>query len=108
LSSNYLFIFVLNLAVEFVIALAFLHVRFWKRILVMEVLLNIATHPVLWWVLPKLPGPYVVNLCAAEVVVAAMEVSLALLFFRAHFERARIVAAVLTANVTTFLMTFVV
>jgi len=104
--SSYLFVFTLNLAVEYVIALAILDARFWKRIIVMELLLNLATHPLLWWALPKLPGTYLVNLFGAEILVAVVEISLALLFFRAHFKRARIVAAVLVANLVTFLMTF--
>lgn len=108
MTSSYLFIFTLNLSVEFAIALAILDTRLWKRIFVMELLLNLATHPLLWWVLPRMPGPYLINLCIAETLVVMAEVSLAVLFMRAHFKRGRIVAAVFAANLATFLMTFLV
>lgn len=105
--SSYPIVFFLNLGVEFVILLAILNAKFWKRILVMAFLLNLATHPLLWWLLPKMPGAWLVNLLIAEAIVFGVEVSMGTMFFRAHYSRTKLATAIVAANLATFLMTFI-
>ncbi len=103
----YLLTFLLNYAVELLIAAAILGKK-WAIVAGAVLLLNFATHPLLWWLLPKMPGAYLVNLLLAEILVAAVEIALGILLLGKYFKRPRIFGAILTANVTTFLMTFVV
>lgn len=105
--SSYPLVFLLNLGVEAVILLAMLDAKFWRRILVMAFLLNLATHPLLWWLLPMIPGTWLVNLLIAEAIVFGVEASLGMMFFRAHYSRSRLVTAIVAANLATFLMTFI-
>jgi hypothetical protein len=104
--NSYPFVFLLNLSVEYAILLAILSAKFWKRIFVMALLLNLATHPLLWWILPRIPGTWLINLLIAELFVFGVEIGLGMMFFRAHYSRARVITAVAAANLATFLMTF--
>ncbi len=104
---RYLFIFTLNYAVELMITAAILG-KHWGRIAATVLVLNLTTHPVLWWLLPKLPGAYLINLLLAETCIAAAETGLGILLLGKKFKRSRIIGAVLSANLATFLMTFVV
>lgn len=104
--SSYPLVFLLNLGVEAAVLLALLDVKHWKRILVMALLLNLATHPMLWFLMPELPGPWITKLLIGEVLVFGAEMALGLAFFRSHHSRARVLTAIGCANLATFLMTF--
>lgn len=101
--------FCLTWAVESATVYPFLRRAGWRRILAVELVLNLATHPLLWFGLLRLPGPYLRNLFVAEALVAAVETSLAVLLYRGlGMSRLRIATAVVVANAVTFLMTFLV
>ena len=105
--TRYLFIFTLNYAVELMITAAILG-KHWGRVAAVVLVLNLVTHPIFWWLLPKVPGAYLINLLLAETLIAAMETGLGILLLGNNFKRSRIIGAVLSANLATFLMTFLV
>lgn len=106
--SFYPFVFLLNLAVEAAVLLAILGGKHWKRILAMALLLNLSTHPLFWLLFPRLPGPWIMKLLIGEALVFGLEMALAVYFFRSRYSRARVLTAVVCANLATFLMTFLV
>ena len=106
--SFFPYAFFLNLTVEALVLLVGIGVRHWKRILPMALLLNLATHPLFWFLFPQLPGPWLEKMIIGEALVFVTEMTLAILLFRSQFSRVRVLAVVFCANLVTFLMTFIV
>jgi hypothetical protein len=65
--------FVLTLAVEVPLALVCLRGRPRGRVVAAVVLANGASHPLLWFVLGALPGPFLANVLVGECGVVALE-----------------------------------
>ena len=78
----------------------------WHRIVFVELLLNLATHPLLWFSLPLVPGSYGEKLIVGETLVFGAEISLGLWLYRGLGSGGRIAASVFFANLVTFLLTF--
>ena len=107
--THYLEVFTLNWAVESLVAIAILRpagARYWMRLLTVELILNLATHPLLWFGLPRLSGDYLRNLIAAEALVVSIEIALGIRLLGALASRGRLATAIFAANLVTFLLTF--
>lgn len=105
---TYLTAFSLTWGSESLVVYALLRRASWHRVLLVELALNLVTHPLLWFGLLRLPGPYLRNLFIAEFLIALVEAMLAIPLYRGlGLSRRRIATAVVLANAATFLMTFV-
>jgi len=101
--------FLLNLAVEFAVVLVALGFRRPAAVLGVVTLLNVLTHPALWFGLPLVRVVWWQKFLVAEAVVLALETSLAAVFLtRFGFRRRQAILAVGAANLVTLSLTFYV
>ena len=106
---SYLGYFGLNYSVELLVARLGLPACGLKRLVTAIFVLNLATHPLLWFLLGQEFNAYWTKLLVGEVLVCIVEASLGLLLFAATGATTkRIILTVLASNLLSFSFTFIV
>lgn len=106
---DYLGYFTLNYALELLVARLCLPACRPKRLVAVMLILNLATHPVLWFTLSQAFDDYWSKLFIGEALVFVVEAILGVLLLGGTaIPRFRIILTILACNLFSFAFTFIV
>ena len=106
---RYLAYFLLNYTLELAVARGCLPTYGLKRLAGVFLILNLVTHPLLWFFLNRAFVDYWPRLMVAEVLVFGVEAVLALWLLKsAAVAKSRLILTVIAANLLSFSFTFLV
>ena len=106
---GYLGYFTLNYVLELFVARLCLPTLELKRLATVVLILNLATHPLLWIFLSQAFSDYWLKLFVGEVLVFGVEAALGvLLLVKSGIAKTRIVLTVIACNLFSFSFTFIV
>lgn len=106
---SYLAYFLLNYALELGVARGCLPTYGWQRLAWVFLILNLVTHPLLWFFLNQAFVDYWTRLMEAEVLVFGVEAVLAVLLLKSvAVAKSRIILTVIAANLLSFSFTFII
>lgn len=107
--TNYLVYFIINFFVEYSIIWILLQPIPTIKLTKIVLILNVITHPLLWLLLSNAYQHYWLYLLLGECLVFMTEIYLGMILLREmNFPKKQIAVAIISANLTTLMLTFII